>query len=126
MQQQQPQIPVSVSPSHQSELQQNQNLVANPLLNRHINKQLNVQQALSPASALDRADEIIDREACAQFELEAARNECTEQLAPNEAILQLVAQIPNHPLQKMAQRLILDSDGKNGTAGSPKTSSNSE
>lgn len=134
LQQQQSQTPVSVSPSHQSDIQQNQNLAANPLLNRHINKQMNLQQALSNATAMDNSDDINDREACEQFQLDGARNECTEQAAPNEAILQLVAQIPNHPLQKMAQRLIsepkISSDGKNGTTGSPgknsKTSSNSE
>lgn len=32
----------------------------------------------------------------------------TDQNAPNETILQLVAQIPNHPLQKIAQKLIVD------------------
>lgn len=31
-----------------------------------------------------------------------------EQIAPNENILQLVAQIPNHPLQKFAQKLLVD------------------
>lgn len=35
-------------------------------------------------------------------------NDATEQIAPNENILQLVAQIPNHPLQKFAQKLLVD------------------
>lgn len=34
--------------------------------------------------------------------------DATNQFAPNETILQLVAQIPNHPLQKIAQKLIVD------------------
>lgn len=32
----------------------------------------------------------------------------TDQNAPNENILQLVAQIPNHPLQKFAQKLLIE------------------
>lgn len=35
-------------------------------------------------------------------------DDVSNQLAPNETILQLVAQIPNHPLQKIAQKLIVD------------------
>lgn len=35
-------------------------------------------------------------------------DETTEQLAPNENILQIVAQIPNHPLQKFAQKYLVD------------------
>lgn len=34
--------------------------------------------------------------------------DATEQITPNENILQLVAQIPNHPLQKFAQKLLVD------------------
>lgn len=35
-------------------------------------------------------------------------DDATEQMSPNENILQLVAQIPNHPLQKFAQKLLVD------------------
>lgn len=38
----------------------------------------------------------------------ASDDDATNQFAPNETILQLVAQIPNHPLQKIAQKLIVD------------------
>lgn len=34
--------------------------------------------------------------------------DASEQITPNENILQLVAQIPNHPLQKFAQKLLVD------------------
>lgn len=34
--------------------------------------------------------------------------ETAEQTAPNENILQIVAQIPNHPLQKFAQKYLVD------------------
>lgn len=37
-----------------------------------------------------------------------SEDESIEQIAPNENILQLVAQIPNHPLQKFAQKLLVD------------------
>lgn len=37
-----------------------------------------------------------------------SEDDATNQFAPNETILQLVAQIPNHPLQKIAQKLIVD------------------
>lgn len=35
-------------------------------------------------------------------------DEASEQTAPNENILQIVAQIPNHPLQKFAQKYLVD------------------
>lgn len=38
----------------------------------------------------------------------ASDDDAANQFAPNETILQLVAQIPNHPLQKIAQKLIVD------------------
>lgn len=38
----------------------------------------------------------------------ASDDDASNQFAPNETILQLVAQIPNHPLQKIAQKLIVD------------------
>lgn len=37
-----------------------------------------------------------------------SEEDVAEQIAPNENILQLVAQIPNHPLQKFAQKLLVD------------------
>lgn len=37
-----------------------------------------------------------------------SEEDTTEQIASNENILQLVAQIPNHPLQKFAQKLLVD------------------
>lgn len=37
-----------------------------------------------------------------------SEEDTTEQIASNENILQLVAQIPNHPLQKFAQKLLMD------------------
>lgn len=37
-----------------------------------------------------------------------SEEDAAEQMAPNENILQLVAQIPNHPLQKFAQKLLID------------------
>lgn len=37
-----------------------------------------------------------------------SENDATEQIAPNVNILQIVAQIPNHPLQKFAQKLLID------------------
>lgn len=35
-------------------------------------------------------------------------DETVDQIAPNENILQIVAQIPNHPLQKFAQKYLVD------------------
>lgn len=35
-------------------------------------------------------------------------DDSVENIPPNENILQLVAQIPNHPLQKFAQKLLVD------------------
>lgn len=55
-----------------------------------------------------------------------------DQFAPNETILQLVAQIPNHPLQKIAQKLIVDrpksaseSHSKNGSGNNTATTNES-
>lgn len=59
-------------------------------------------------------------------------DDAADQIAPNENILQLVAQIPNHPLQKFAQKLLVDrpkalaeSHFKNATGDNtpPKTNS---
>lgn len=37
-----------------------------------------------------------------------SEDDASEQITPNENILQLVAQIPNHPLQKSAQNFLVD------------------
>lgn len=118
-QQQPQQTPASVS--QQIETHSTQNLVVNPLFNRHINKQLNLQHALGATVA--NATETTGR--TSNEATQYATSECNEQMAPNETILQLVAQIPNHPLQKIAQRLITD-QSKAGDGKSSKTSSNSK
>lgn len=57
----------------------------------------------------------------AAVEAATADEDSADQFAPNETILQLVAQIPNHPLQKIAQKLIVDRP-KNNFESHPKNS----
>lgn len=122
------QTPIAVSQS--ADIQPNQNFVVNPLFNRHISKQLNLQQALGAHAAVNQND-AANRAVSELLQFNAAGVECNEQIAPNETILQLVAQIPNHPLQKMAQRLIAEprigTECKSSSSPiSSKTSSNSK
>lgn len=103
------QAPVSVS-QQTEQPQPSQNLVVNPIFNRHISKQLNLQQALGGvvnAAAATAAADAVTRATNELLQFGAGL-ECNEPIAPNETILQLVAQIPNHPLQKIAQRLLAD------------------
>lgn len=60
--------------------------------------------SLSASSASDSAS-LVDQLRNANI---ISDDDTVDQNAPNENILQLVAQIPNHPLQKFAQKLLVD------------------
>lgn len=57
-------------------------------------------------------------------DLSTIDNDTIDQFAPNETILQLVAQIPNHPLQKIAQKLIVDRPRSNSESHSKNANGN--
>lgn len=59
-------------------------------------------------------------------DLSANDNDTIDQFAPNETILQLVAQIPNHPLQKIAQKLIVDRPRSNSESHSKNANGNNQ
>lgn len=121
-QSQQPHQPIHtpVSVSQQTEQPHpSQNLVVNPIFSRHISKQLDLQQALG--GVVNAAADSDAAGAVSHVNNELLRYntglECTEQMQINGRILQLIAQIDNHPLQKIAQRLLIDqsklgADGK--------------
>ena len=87
----------------------------NKLFNQ-LGKQLNVPlsslSASSGGDAMNPMEMAAAAATTAQSPMEALQMKANESVenadAPNETILQLVAQIPNHPLQKIAQRLITD------------------
>lgn len=125
------QTPIGVTPQTESAAgpgttQPSQNLVVNPNLYRTISKQLNLQQALGGvvnAAAASAAADAVNRATNELLQFSAGR-ECNEQIAPNENILQLVAQIPNHPFQKIAQSFLSDQSKLSGD--SKNKNSNSE